>query len=87
VPDGVACSFPYGSAIVCGVNTSEVYMLAPINQKLRFYPRFAAAAGLDCVTDCATARAFMAAYRKYSAEHPGFDINEPSPPLPSPPHR
>jgi hypothetical protein len=80
--DAGTCTFPYGTAIVCSEKPRELYMLAPINYKLQLHPAFAAAAGVSCVRDCAAARAFMAAYKKYSEEHPGFDANDPMPPFP-----
>ena len=40
------------------------------------------AAGLHCVRDCAGVRAFRAAYQLVQREHPGFDVNEPLPPVP-----
>lgn len=85
------CQYPYGTAIVCSgpldpiEGTREHYMLAPINNKLRHYPEFAKAVGIHCVRDCAGARAYMAAYEKYSGEHPGFDADEPIEPMDPPP--
>ena len=53
-----------------------------INRKLALHPRLAQAAGLRCVRDCVGVRAFRAAYQLVQREHPGFDVNEPLPPVP-----
>lgn len=87
------CQYAYGTAIVCGEplpgrEAAEHYMLGAINDKLRHYPEFAAAAGIHCVRDCQSARAFVQAYEQYQRAHPGFDANEPlearEPPPPPP---
>ena len=81
---GGSCDVPYGSAIVCNqwtnVDDREMYVLSAINMKLKHYPQFAAAIGMSCVRDCASARKFAAAYARYRTDHPGFDANEPREP-------
>jgi hypothetical protein len=77
---------PDRSGVVCGPD--EVYQLTAMNRKLRSFPDFASAAGIRCVRDCESARAFTKAYAQYSRVHPGFDadqIVEPDPPEPLPP--
>jgi hypothetical protein len=69
------CHYPRGQGIMCG--PQEFYVLSAINNKLRHFPAFAAAIGIYCVPDCATARAFWSAYRTYRTDHPGFDAHEP----------
>lgn len=86
------CYFPYGTRLNCnqgaGAEHPEFYMLAAINHRLLYFPEFAKAAGLQCVRDCAGARKFTAAYRKYSRLHPNFerdmplDTEQKEPPLP-----
>jgi hypothetical protein len=78
-------------ALRCGAG--ELYVPKAMNAKLRHFPDFAVSAGVSAVVDCATGRAFMAAYSAYEAAHPGFDANQPldAPPLPAlpplpPPH-
>jgi hypothetical protein len=56
-----------------------------INRKLSLHPGLAAAFGKRCARDCDDVHAFEATYRAYAKEHPGFDANEPSPPLWIPP--
>jgi hypothetical protein len=80
VDAGPFCDFPDMTALVCDRShwPNEVYMLAAINNSLRHYPAFAAAIGVSCVKDCATARAYAKGYADYVRQHPGFDANEPS---------
>jgi hypothetical protein len=59
------------------VEEREMYVLSGIRKKLSDYPDFAAAVGSPSVSTCADARAFMQSYRDYSADHPGFDLNQP----------
>jgi len=69
--------------------SAEWYALTAINNVIRNYPEFAAATGLHCVKDCASARAFVEAMAKYREAHPGFDSDQPlgpRPPLPPLPH-
>jgi hypothetical protein len=68
--------------------SQEWYALMAINNKLQNHPELAAATGIHCVKDCATARAFMQALVSYEQAHPGFDADDPLgplPPLPPPP--
>jgi hypothetical protein len=68
--------------------SSEWYALMAINNKLQNHPELAAAIGIHCVKDCATARAFVAGLVSYQRAHPGFDADDPlgpSPPEPPPP--
>lgn len=75
-------------AVVCGVVARgdevepELYMLSAMNNKLSLYPDFAAAIGMDSVSDCESARAFYDAYAGYAAEHPDFDAQQPLDPTP-----
>jgi hypothetical protein len=73
-----------GASVVCGVTGGdgqapeiETYMLDTMNHKLGYYPEFAAAVGMDLVSDCDGARRFAREYAQYSAEYPGFDDDEP----------
>ena len=66
----------YGPWAVCSAN--EIYLLSAPNRKLRYFPEFANAVNIHCVTDCAGARAYRRAYDKYSESHPGFDNVEPT---------
>jgi hypothetical protein len=59
-----------------------VYVVSAMNHKLATYPDFAAAVGLQQVSECDGANQFVAGYRDYSREHPGFDADEPLPPSP-----
>jgi len=61
----------------CEHGSTEWYQLSAMNLKLRCYPDFAATVGIQCVRDCAGARAFYKAYAKYARAHPGFDANQP----------
>jgi hypothetical protein len=63
----------------------EWYALPAINRKLRFYPEFATAIGIDHVSDCAGARAYIEAEAIYADSHPGFDLDFPIEPPPAPP--
>lgn len=65
----------YGRWAVCGV--TEMYPLAAMNGKLRYFPEFAEAVDIHCVSDCASARAFTRAYAAYLETHPGFDREQP----------
>jgi hypothetical protein len=81
------------ASMAFGCGAGELYVPKAMNAKLRHFPDFAAHAGVSDVVDCATGRAFMAAYSAYESAHPGFDANQPldapppsaRPPLP-PPH-
>jgi hypothetical protein len=57
----------------------EWYNLNVFNATLRNFPKFAAAAGLQSVTDCASARRVAAAYDAYSRDFPNFDEGQPIP--------
>jgi hypothetical protein len=71
----------------------EIHSFPILSRRLRAYPDFARHAGLQSVTDCASARVYAKAYREYSLVHPDFD-DEPidltpppriaPPPLPPP---
>jgi hypothetical protein len=56
-----------------------------VNRKLRLHPDLAAAFGKSCARNCADVSAFEATYRAFAKQHPGFDANEPPPPLRLPP--
>jgi len=58
-------------------NAPEYYRLSAMNAKLRHYPDLAAELGMDSVSDCEGARAFIAGLRAYRRAHPGFDRDEP----------
>jgi hypothetical protein len=51
----------------------EWYNLNVFNATLKNFPKFAAAAGLQSVADCASARRVAAAYDAYSRDFPNFD--------------
>lgn len=55
----------------------EFYVSRAMNHKLRSFPDFAQAVGMNAVTNCDEARAFRRGQAEYSAVHPGFDANEP----------
>jgi hypothetical protein len=55
----------------------EMYVVYAMNHKLRAFPEFAAAIGMDLVSDCASARRFLAGYDEYASSHPLFDADEP----------
>jgi hypothetical protein len=92
--DGAATQPTADGSIAFGCGGGELYVPKAMNAKLRHFPDFAASAGVPAVVvDCATGRAFMAAYSAYELTHPGFDANQPldAPPLPArpplpPPH-
>src|SRR5215472_18385139 len=56
---------------------NEWYRLTAMNNKLRHFPEFAAATGLQPVSNCEGARAFQRAYGDYTLSHPGFDDRQP----------
>ena len=75
-------------AIVCGSHTAldrdgnafEVpswYNARGINAKLKYYPDLAARLGRDHIATCADGHDYDVAYEQYSAEHPGFDSDQP----------
>ncbi len=68
-----------GSAIACRQTEfgTEAYQLSAMNNKLRYYPDFAGELGMDSVSDCEGARAFMLGYANYREKHPGFDHDQP----------
>jgi hypothetical protein len=77
-----------GASVVCGARFSpegvfdpEIYVVSAMNHKLRQYPDFAAAAGIDLVSDCAGARRFLERYEEYALDHPEFDADEPLAPV------
>jgi hypothetical protein len=79
-----------GDVVVCNpdwqtVEEREMYVLSAIRRKLADYPDFAATVGEPAVSTCAEARAFMQSYHDYSDEHPGFDADQPMPPIDDPP--
>lgn len=87
---------PLSGTIVCGhlqatdvygqtVDDPEIYILSSMNNKLRYFPDFARAAGMTTVKTCAEARAFGNAYLEYSETHPGFDDHQPRPSMTPPP--
>ena len=89
-----ACKFK--ETVICGQGggdldnpLGEFYRLSVLNRTIQTYPDFAAAVKIHCVRDCAGARAYLKAYRAYSAAHPGFDQDQPlsvaSPDEPEPP--
>jgi len=51
----------------------ETYSFVLMNRKLAKYPAFAAAIGMSSVSSCDEARAFMAAYNRYTLKHPEID--------------
>lgn len=57
------------------------FVISAMNFKLQHYPQLAAAIGLNLVTDCDSALRYDAGLSAYSAEHPGFDADEPLAPL------
>lgn len=65
----------YKQFVACG--GTEMYQLSAMNRKLRYFPEFADAVNIHCVTDCSGARAYMRAYAGYLESHPGFDQDEP----------
>lgn len=67
------------SAIACGRTEfgTEAYQLSAMNEKLRHYPDFAAELGMDRVSDCEGARAFVLGYAQYMEGHPDFDRDQP----------
>jgi hypothetical protein len=72
-----------GAAIFCGVaampdgsSTPELYVLYAMNEKLRQFPEFASAVGLEVVSSCEDARGFVEKYAAYYREHPAFDADE-----------
>jgi hypothetical protein len=77
-----------GASVVCDSTDTvgglpAIYMLSAMNHKLQSYPDFAAALGLDLVTDCESGQRFIEGYGSYLADHPRFDADEllaPSPP-------
>jgi hypothetical protein len=74
------------NVIVCNgepsIDRRELYVLSAMNQKLQFYPDFAAYLGMTSVSNCADARSFARAYRKFSEANPGFDLHQPLGALP-----
>ncbi len=77
-PKSIVC----GDAMTEGAFEPELYMLSAMNNKLRAYPEFAAALGMDEVSDCDSARAFYEGLESYSKDHPGFDGDQPLDPTP-----
>jgi len=59
----------------CGIvgGMPETYSFVLMNRKLAKYPAFAAAIGMSSVSSCDEARAFMAAYNRYTLKHPEID--------------
>jgi hypothetical protein len=80
-----------GAALLCdrpelpeGAEGRTMYfVVSAMNFKLRQYPEFAAAIGVDLVSDCDAAFRYEQGLALYSAEHPGFDADEPLAPLPT----
>jgi len=49
------------------------YSFVLMNRKLTKYPALAAAIGMNRVSSCDEARAFMSAYYRYREKHPEID--------------
>jgi len=83
------CQHPPGTEIACG--GGSWFSLAAINNKLRHYPELAFGIGIHCVTDCASAVAFLDAQEAYTKTHPNYggmeplDLPMPAPHPPPPP--
>lgn len=60
---------------LCGVSWGipVTYSFVLMNRKLTKYPALAAAIGMNRVSSCDEARAFMSAYYRYREKHPEID--------------
>jgi hypothetical protein len=81
------CQYPVDSAISCG--NGAWFSLTAINNRLRHFPELAFGTKIHCVSDCASAEAFVIASSQYQNEHPDCCASEPLdvpiPPDPPPP--
>jgi len=78
------CQHPPGTEIACG--SGSWFSLTAINNKLRHFPELAFGTRIHCVTDCATASAFLDAQKAYSKVNPWIGSSEPLDlPTPEPP--
>jgi hypothetical protein len=81
--DTIICGFyPAVSSTGEAIERPEYYLLSAMNRKLKQFPDFAAAAGMNSVSDCPGARNVYRAYASFSRSHPRFDENLPLPKLP-----
>jgi hypothetical protein len=71
-----------GATLLCHSEEhgASLWVVSAMNHKLRTYPDFARAIGVDLVSDCEGANRFFAGYAAYSEQHVDFDADEPEPP-------